>query len=221
MQNTWQDELVKKQGPLFKAKIQDIAIINSGSIVKTSRLELNDGRQFFAKTTDINHFEMLEFESEGLIALNKFSNKSFINIPEVLGLYRLGDSSILLTPWLKFGYGSQKKLGQGLAKIHQASTKNNPGQFGWSKNGFIGLGHQTKGWLDNWGKCFVELRLWPQLIKASNQGINIATYTKTFEKLVHFLNEHKPQPSLVHGDLWSGNVGVNEKGEGVIFDPAS
>ena len=32
---------------------------------------------------------------------------------------------------------------------------------------------------------------------------------------------HKPINSLVHGDLWSGNVGTEKNGKGVIFDPAS
>ena len=30
---------------------------------------------------------------------------------------------------------------------------------------------------------------------------------------------HKPQPSLLHGDLWSGNAGFTPDGP-VIFDPA-
>ena len=32
---------------------------------------------------------------------------------------------------------------------------------------------------------------------------------------------HKPINSLVHGDLWSGNVGIEKSGTGGIFDPAS
>ena len=32
---------------------------------------------------------------------------------------------------------------------------------------------------------------------------------------------HKPINSLVHGDLWSGNAGIDKNGKGVIFDPAS
>ncbi|MGL5034077.1 MAG: fructosamine kinase family protein, partial [Microcystaceae cyanobacterium] len=33
--------------------------------------------------------------------------------------------------------------------------------------------------------------------------------------------DHQPIPSLVHGDLWSGNAAILETGEPVIFDPAS
>ena len=32
---------------------------------------------------------------------------------------------------------------------------------------------------------------------------------------------HNPLNTLVHGDLWSGNIGIDKSGKGVIFDPAS
>jgi fructosamine-3-kinase len=33
------------------------------------------------------------------------------------------------------------------------------------------------------------------------------------------LDNHRPQPSLLHGDLWSGNAGFSN-GAPVIFDPS-
>ncbi len=35
------------------------------------------------------------------------------------------------------------------------------------------------------------------------------------------LIDHDPQPSLIHGDLWSGNIGFDQDSAPVIFDPAS
>ena len=34
------------------------------------------------------------------------------------------------------------------------------------------------------------------------------------------LKHHHPPPSLLHGDLWSGNYGFDSRGEPVIIDPA-
>jgi fructosamine-3-kinase len=36
---------------------------------------------------------------------------------------------------------------------------------------------------------------------------------------MRLLENHKPQPSLLHGDLWSGNAGFTSEGP-VVFDPA-
>ena len=35
------------------------------------------------------------------------------------------------------------------------------------------------------------------------------------------LADHQPAPSLLHGDLWSGNAGFSGSGEPSIFDPAT
>ncbi len=34
------------------------------------------------------------------------------------------------------------------------------------------------------------------------------------------LDGYQPAPSLLHGDLWSGNQAVDQHGEAVLFDPA-
>jgi fructosamine-3-kinase len=40
------------------------------------------------------------------------------------------------------------------------------------------------------------------------------------ERLAAFFVDYRPQPSLLHGDLWGGNAGALPDGTPVIFDPA-
>ena len=40
------------------------------------------------------------------------------------------------------------------------------------------------------------------------------------EKVKKILDAHVCEPSLVHGDLWSGNQAYTKEGDPVIFDPA-
>ncbi len=40
------------------------------------------------------------------------------------------------------------------------------------------------------------------------------------EKLPVFFKGYRPPPSLLHGDLWSGNAAMISGGEPVIYDPA-
>ena len=35
-----------------------------------------------------------------------------------------------------------------------------------------------------------------------------------------YFSSYRPMPSLLHGDLWGGNWGVDAAGSPVIFDPA-
>ena len=40
------------------------------------------------------------------------------------------------------------------------------------------------------------------------------------DKVKKILDAHVCEPSLVHGDLWSGNQAYTKEGDPVIFDPA-
>ena len=40
------------------------------------------------------------------------------------------------------------------------------------------------------------------------------------ENLDRFFKDYDPAPSLLHGDLWGGNIGFDESGNPVVFDPA-
>src|SRR5690242_12888330 len=64
---------------------------------------------------------------------------------------------------------------------------------------------------DDWPGFFLSFRLEPQLNRA---GLSLG-----FSSLEKFFKNHKPAPSLLHGDLWNGNVGFTADGP-VIFDPA-
>ena len=123
-------------------------------------------------------------------------------------------------PWLSLSAGDQSFLGKGLARLHRSSFQSSPGKFGWGKDGYIGSGLQKGGWEENWGECFLKLRLLPQLELSKNWGLDISVINKISLQLVNFLNKHKPSPSLVHGDLWSGNASTLNNGKGVLIDPA-
>ena len=115
----------------------------------------------------------------------------------------------------------QKKLGKGLGEMHLKSAECNPKMFGFPVEGFIGTTDQKKGWENNWIDCFLNLRITPQLSILQSNFLDKETIKKVKEKIKYELQNHKPINTLVHGDLWSGNVGIEKSGKGVIFDPAS
>ncbi len=220
MQKLLQEILINSKGPLSKVIIDKVDSVTGGCIHQAWRLQLHNGQKLFAKTASRDDFPKLSFEANGLQSLKKFSENGLIEIPQPLLLTQSKDHSFLLLPWLNLGMGDQKILGRGLAKLHKSSTSQNLQKFGWDIDGFIGSGPQIAGWSKNWGECFVQLRLIPQLKIASKWGIMLSEWEQLITSLEKYLNNHQPKPSLVHGDLWVGNTSFQKDGKGIIFDPA-
>jgi protein-ribulosamine 3-kinase len=109
-------------------------------------------------------------------------------------------------------------MGRMLAALHRNPSDRgmeNAGRFGWESDNWIGLGPQKNGWRDDWVSFYRDCRLIPQLERA---GL-LKESNPLLKNLNSFFVNHQPLPSLLHGDLWSGNVGFTAEGP-VIFDPA-
>ena len=85
---------------------------------------------------------------------------------------------------------------------------------------YIGSLKQSNTYYDDGVEFFINTRLVPQLEKLNN--LNNSSFFKKFDVLFNLLNEIIPvyQPSLLHGDLWSGNFLIDHNGHACIIDPA-
>lgn len=109
-------------------------------------------------------------------------------------------------------------LGHELAKLHCIKFE----QFGLDENNYIGLNPQENGLYHDWGHFFYEKRLMFQVELIDSQRVRksfLEVLSNTRERLTDWLNEHCEHASLVHGDLWSGNVMYDETYVWLI-DPA-
>ncbi len=201
--------------------VDQVIPVGGGCIHKAWCINFQNGKKVFAKSNHIDNINMFKFESECLLLLKKFANKSYIFIPKPLDLIIYQNISILFIEWIDLEESQQNLLGKGLALLHKSSTAANKKKFGWEGEGFIGSSTQTSGWDENWGKFFVDFRLRPQLLKAAKWGVRVEDYEKVLIYLSSYLNNHDPRVSLVHGDLWSGNCGGTKNGLGSLYDPAS
>jgi fructosamine-3-kinase len=88
-------------------------------------------------------------------------------------------------------------------------------------NNYIGTFQQDNQYKSNWIDFFIENRLQPQALQASELlGTEVMQQLdKLYNRLPELLTQGKP--SLLHGDLWSGNFTVNEKGGVCLVDPAT
>ena len=198
---------------------KNIEQIYGGDIHSTWKIEFAN-KKFFLKRNDRNK-NFLEFEKYCLQDLRKYSNPKNLIIPEVIAFKNFQNVEILLMEWIDMQNFDQKNLGKGLGEMHLNSTKSNPEFFGYPIEGFIGLTNQKKGLENNWIDCFLNLRIIPQLSILKSNFLDKETLDKIKEKIRSELLNHKPINTLIHGDLWSGNVGIDKSCRGVIFDPAS
>jgi len=210
------NEICDELGETYPKSIEQV---HGGDIHSAWQIEFSNRKLFLKK--NINNKKFLEFEKYCLQNLRKFINPENLVLPEVIAYKNVENIEILLIEWIDMYNFDQKKLGKGLGEMHLKSAESNPKMFGSPVEGFIGTIDQKKGWEANWIDCFLNLRLIPQLSILKSNVLDKKTINKVEEKIKSELMNHIPINTLVHGDLWSGNVGIEQSGKGVIFDPAS
>ena len=210
------NEICEELGETYPKSIEQV---HGGDIHNAWRIEFSNKKLFLKR--NIRNKKFLEFEKYCLQNLRKYINQENLVIPEVIAYKNIKNIEILLIEWIDMHNFDQKKLGKGLGELHLKSAESNPKMFGFPVEGFIGTTDQKKGLEDNWIDCFLNLRIIPQLLSLKSRILDKEIINKVKEKIKSELLNHKPINALVHGDLWSGNAGIDKSGKGVIFDPAS
>ncbi len=210
------NEICEELGETYPKSIEQV---HGGDIHSAWRIEFSNKKLFLKR--NIRNKKFLKFEKYCLQNLRKYINQENLVIPEVIAYKNIKNIEILLIEWIDMHNFDQKKLGKGLGELHLKSAESNPKMFGFPVEGFIGTTDQKKGFEDNWTDCFLNLRIIPQLLILKSTTLDKEIINKVKEKIKSELLNHKPINSLVHGDLWSGNAGMDKSGKGVIFDPAS
>jgi fructosamine-3-kinase len=187
-------------------QIEQSARVTGGCIHECYRVSIS-GKAFFLKTNTIKHEDAFAAEADGLGGLREAAYRA--PAPHSRGV--VAGRAYLLMEFLDLkGAVDWPALARMLAHAHR---KRGPA-FGWERDNYIGATPQLNAWKEDWGEFWLENRMKPQLELARKKGFNLASPSLEF-----LLKDHHPQPSLLHGDLWSGNVSFMPEGP-VVFDPA-
>ena len=167
------------------------------------------GQPVFLKTNDAACADAFAAEADGLNALRAAGGAA----PEPLSHGVSAGSAYLVMEFLELRTGGDcAAMGRMLATLHRSRGK----AFGWARDNYIGATPQQNGWRTSWRVFWREQRLEPQLARARKNG-----YRVDAGGVDELLDGHSPEPSLLHGDLWSGNAGFLSGGAPVLFDPAA
>ncbi|CAN5637074.1 fructosamine kinase family protein [soil metagenome] len=196
--------------------VEAAAPVSGGCISAAYRVVLGDDRTIFLKTAPAGAPAGL-LESEA-VSLTRLAAAGAVRVPRLIA----AGGSWLALEWLDSGAATTshwQQLGGALAKLHRHAG---PG-YGWDRDNFIGTLAQQNGAMASWSEFWAERRLKPQAERARrrlDRGL-LAMLARLVDQLDERLDgaEHDP-PSLLHGDLWNGNVHMTPSGPAVI-DPSA
>jgi len=188
----------------------------TGGDINLAYLIKDEQRRYFAK---INQKDFLENFEQEFYSLEQLNLLGMIRCPRPLAHGHSINKSFLILEYLNLSIGLSQQwhqLGVQLAETHKIS---NHAQYGWQHDNMIGSTKQPNNWQKSWSMFFTQQRIRWQLQLLKDKSIKLGNIEHICNHCHDLLASHHPRPSLLHGDLWLGNVGFVDK-EPVIFDPA-
>ena len=210
--------VVKAISIQLNCTINDFNFVSGGCINNGGRIETSQGVFFLKWNVAGKYPGMFRAEADGLTLLRANSS---LKIPTVIASGEAEDFQFLILEFIsqaKQSKGYWESLGEQLATLHKKSSR----QFGLASHNYIGSLPQRNNFHSNWLDFFREERLKPQAEMAYTNGKFgkevLHQLDRLYKRLPELIIDGKP--SLLHGDLWSGNLIVENTGNPCLIDPA-
>ncbi len=210
--------LVDYLSNLIGETISDYKPISGGDISSAFLLRTSKNHYFLkVNSSDYAHTMFLR-ESSGLKAISKTNT---IKTPKVFKCGIYNDLSFLLMEYIERKSPSNNDfelLGNQLALLHSV-TKN---EFGFKEDNFIGSLPQSNRKHNSWINYYMEERIIPQIQLALSNNLLSSKDVPSRQSMNKVCKEFfiDISPSLLHGDLWSGNFLIASDSTPYLIDPA-
>lgn len=196
-----------------------IRAIGGGSINTTFHITTSRHRQWFCKINDAGRFpDLFVLERQGLALLEATAT---IRVPQTIACKNIDHDQVLVLEWINEGLRTDafwQNFGEQLARLHR-QTHNT---FGLDHDNYMGALPQSNTPSPDWVDFFIRQRLEPQVSLAVGKSLLNQRHLEQFHRLYMALPDlfDPAPPSLLHGDLWSGNFLCDENSRPVLIDPA-
>jgi fructosamine-3-kinase len=193
---------------------------------RTAEIRCGSDR-FFAKWADTRSGRRaLAAEARGLALL---SDACPGHVPAVYGSGADGEDeaateerSLLVMDFIERGAKPSDHAEQ-LASVLDAVHGRMSDAYGFAEDNFIGATPQSNTRHSAWPDFFRQERLMRLRRRLVDVGRWRGAWSEPFDRLIAALDDllpEKPDASLLHGDLWSGNVMTAADGRAMLIDPA-
>jgi fructosamine-3-kinase len=197
------DELACAAASLLGAPLREASVLHGGDLSHVLRITIADGRDAVVKGGPAPRTEA---------AMLRAMAASGAPVPRVLAV---SDSVLVLEALAQHGTltGAWGSLGNALSRLHGVHGD----RYGWNTDYAFGSVTIENAWSDDWPDFWATRRLLahaPYIPSALSHRIDALA-----RDLANRL-PRCPAPSLLHGDLWSGNVLVAGNEVSGLIDPA-
>lgn len=203
---------------ILNGYITKVISVSGGDISAAYKVETSSDTYFLKLNSNADALKMFQIEANGLQLIEKTNT---IKSPKVLLYDTFDDAAFLLLEFIESKSPSTRdfeNLGHQLANLHKCTSKN----FGLDEDNFIGRLSQSNTQHNAWVDFYTFERLLPQLQLAQQKQLLSENDCPTKQ---HIKTQLQPffegtKPSLLHGDLWSGNYLISKDGTPYLIDPA-
>ena len=214
MKNITENQITKF---ISENNIVERSLLSEAFNINCEKITLDNGESFVAKYYIIKNkqFNSIESETKSLLYLvEKF--------PHTFPSIKFFSEDLLITEYIEHNDNKNDKyqdlLSKEILKLHNVNSNN----YGFEFHSQIGGLKQDNTFSSNWVKFFGEQRL-NMIFELINKTDSMPSETnKLIEKLLGNLENRipkKPKPSLLHGDLWEGNILFHNNNFAGFIDP--
>lgn len=185
--------------------------VSGGNINQAVRLSDLNNQYYFLKYNNTScGNDILKSELEGLSLLSSVG----ISVPVIREANVSGQIPYLLMDWIDTAPRSNQAIAELLVHLHRLTADD----YGLDTNNRIGTLAQYNIRADSFFNFYTTQRLLPQIKLAHDNGLQLGL---SADRLNQILKNHIPEekPTLIHGDLWSGNIMDTTSGP-VLIDPS-